>query len=351
MKTKFILLFVFVCCQSTTWSQDINFSQFNVMSSYYNPGATGFFDGNFKVRLINRNQWTNFTDKPNRSFALSGDIKFDLGNHLFDKDFLALGVYFLSDKSQALDWNRNEIGTNLAFHKRIDRNKRTYLSGGFGLAVLQRSLSYDNIYFQDQFNGLNDYSGSSSEILPQNIYNTGDLKFGFQFSSNINKKWAIQTGAGLHYLFKPNFSLYKTQEDPNYVGSKTNDAFSRINFITNLTYNYDQHQQFFPRLHYSKQGPQQLIQFGLSYRKSFYNFSQTAFHAGVSLRNAASETFFTPTDLGFLIGFEIKKVIVGLHYDAGISDAARYRNLTNSFEISISLIGDYNNQNFICPEF
>lgn len=333
------------------FSQDINFSQFNVMSSYYNPGATGFFDGNFKVRIINRNQWTNFTDKPNRSFSLSGDIKFDLGNHSFEKDFLAIGVYFLSDKTQALDWSKNEMGANLAFHKRLDNTKRTYLSGGFGLGVLQRSLSYDNIYFQDQFNGLNDYTGNSNEILPQNILNSGDLKFGLQLSTNLSSKWSIQTGGGFHFLFKPNFSLYKTQEDLNYVGSKINDGFTRINLITNLTYQYDQSQQIFPRLHISKQGPHQLIQLGVSYRKSFYNFSQSAMHAGISLRTAASDSFVAPTDLGFLIGFEVKRVVIGLHYDAGLRDAVKYSNLTNSFEISISLLGDYSNQSFICPEF
>ncbi|MFN8281310.1 MAG: PorP/SprF family type IX secretion system membrane protein [Saprospiraceae bacterium] len=332
-------------------AQDINFSQFNVMSSYYNPASTGYFDGNFKVRLINRNQWTNLTADPGRSFALSGDIKFDLGNHNFAKDFIAIGVYFLTDKTQALNWTRNEIGTQLAFHKRLDKVKHTYLGGGVGLSVLQRSLSYDNIYFQDQFDGLDQYSGGTGEILPQNIHNTGDLKLGIQIASDLSSKWNIQSGIGLHYLFQPNFSLYNNIEDINYIGIKKNDAFPRINFITNLSYQIDRSQQFFPRLHLSLQGPHQLLQVGANYRRSFYNFSQTAYHAGISLRSASTVNGFTPVDLGFLIGFEIKKVIIGLHYDAGLRDLSKYGQLTHSFELSISLVGDYNNQSFICPEF
>ena len=98
-------------------AQDINFSQFNVMSSYYNPASTGYFDGNFRFVLINRNQWTNLTADPNRSFALSGDIKFDLGNHNFAKDFIAMRRLFSDRQDANLNWTRNEIGTQLAFHR------------------------------------------------------------------------------------------------------------------------------------------------------------------------------------------------------------------------------------------
>lgn len=334
-----------------SYSQDVSFSQFNVLNSYYNPAATGFFDGNYKVKLINRNQWINYSEKPLQTFAMSGDIKFDLGKANFEKDFLGVGVYFLTDRVQALDWNRNEIGVNFSFHKLLDKTRRTYIAAGTGLAVLQRSLSYDNIYFQDQFDGLNQYNGSTNEILPINIQNNGDIKLGINFSTKLNRNWSIQSGAGYHYIFSPNFSLYRNQEDPNYTGSKNNKALHRINFVTNLTYSLNNLEQLFPRLHINIQNPHQLLQTGISYRKAFYNFSQTAFHTGISLRVAGSDGSYSPTDLGLLVGFEIKKTIIGFHYDFGIRDASRYSHLNNSFEISISLTGDYNNQSFICPEF
>ncbi|NOT38815.1 MAG: PorP/SprF family type IX secretion system membrane protein [Saprospiraceae bacterium] len=332
-------------------SQDVSFSQFNVLNSYYNPGATGLFDGNYKVRIINRNQWLNYSDKPLRTFALSGDIKFDLGNNNFEKDFIGVGVYFLTDRAQALEWNRNEIGANIAFHKNLDKTRRTYLTGGMGLAVLQRSLSYENIYFQDQFDGLNQYNGSSSEILPVNIQNNGDFKLGVNLSSKLSRTWSIQTGFGYHYIFKPEFSLFRNLEDPNYTGSKNNKAIQRLNFVTNFTYSLNNNEQLFPRLHFNLQGPHQLIQTGLSYRKAFYNFNQTAFHTGISVRVAGTESSYSPTDLGILVGFEFKKTVIGFHYDFGIRDASKYSHLNNSFEISISITGDYSNQSFICPEF
>ncbi|MCC6816716.1 MAG: PorP/SprF family type IX secretion system membrane protein [Saprospiraceae bacterium] len=350
LKQYFITIYL-VFFISILQSQDVNFSQFNVLNSYYNPGATGFFDGNFKVKLINRNQWINYSDKPLRTFALNGDIKFDLGKRNFEKDYIGLGVYFLTDKVSTLDWNRNEIGVNLAFHKLLDKYRKTYLAGGIGLAVVQRSLSYENIYFQDQFDGLNQYNGNTNEILPVNIQNNGDLKLGLLLSTQFNKKWSIQIGAGFHYIFKPEFSLYRNQEDPNYIGSKSNKAISRINVITNLTYKINQFEQIFPRLHFSAQFPHQLIQTGLTYRRSFYNFSQTAFHGGLSMRIAGSDNGYTYTDLGLLVGFELKKTVIGFHYDFGIRDASKFSHLNNSFEISISLTGDYNNQSFICPEF
>ncbi len=351
---KFFCFFVLIIIHhsiNVISSQDVNFSQFNVMTSYYNPGATGFFDGNYKVRLINRSQWLNFSDKPIRTFALNGDIKFDLGKRNFEKDYIGVGVFFLTDRVQALNWNRNEIGLNLAFHKRLDKYKKNYLAGGVGFAVVQRSLSYDNIYFQDQFDGLNQFTGTSKEILPINIQNNGDVKVGLQYSTELSQNWSFILGSGFHYIFKPQFSLFHNQEDPNYIGTKTSKALSRINVIANFVYKLNQNEQIIPRVHYSAQFPHQLISAGVNYRKSFYNFNQTAFHSGISFRMAGSESSYSLTDIGLLVGFELKKAVIGFHYDFGIRDASKYSQLNNSFEISISLTGDYNNQNFICPEF
>ncbi|MFN8330330.1 MAG: hypothetical protein U0T81_03775 [Saprospiraceae bacterium] len=47
---------------------------------------------------------------------------------------------------------------------------------------------------------------------------------------------------------------------------------------------------------------------------------------------------------------EIKKVIIGLHYDAGLRDLSKYGQLA-FLRIGINLVGDYNNRGFHCPEF
>ncbi|MBK7305272.1 MAG: PorP/SprF family type IX secretion system membrane protein [Saprospiraceae bacterium] len=332
-------------------SQDISFSQFNSLGSYYNPALTGSFDGNFKVRMINRDHWLKFADAPYRTFGISGDIKFDQNDKDFKGDFLALGAFFISDRGQILDWNKNEMGVSIAYHKLLDKLKKTYLSGGIALGILQRSISYDNIYFEDQFDGLDRYNGSTSEILPQNIHATPDLKFGINYNTQLSKLWGVQIGTGIHYIFKPNFSFYKSLEDINYSGSKESKALIRTNTILNFSYKIDNFRQLFPKLYFATQGPLQILQTGINYRQAFYSLNQTAMHAGIALRSVSSTSFFTPVDFGLLLGFEVKRFIIGMQYDIGLRDAIKYQNPTHSFEISISIVGDYTNEGFICPEF
>ncbi|MBK9642977.1 MAG: hypothetical protein IPO72_17290 [Saprospiraceae bacterium] len=74
-------------------------------------------------------------------------------------------------------------------------------------------------------------------------------------------------------------------------------------------------------------------------------------HAGIALRSVSSTSFITPVDFGLLLGFEVKRFIIGMQYDIGLRDAIKYQNPTHSFEISISIVGDYTNEGFICPEF
>jgi type IX secretion system PorP/SprF family membrane protein len=332
-------------------AQDISFSQFTVAAPYYNPAYVASFDGNYRVSLVNRDQWIGFADKAFRSFSIAGDIKFDFNRQEFNKDFFGAGIYFISDKAPLFDFNTNEANIMLSFHKLVDKHRKNYLSAGFGFGVTQKSVNYESINFQDQFNGVNDYNLPSRELLPPNIFARPDLKFGVQYNAQINKTTRLQSGVSCHYLLGPDFSFYRDFNSIDYSGSKTFTAFRRINLSGSLSYLQNKHNIYSPRILYSIQGPHQLILAGLQYKRTFYNLNQTAVHFGILSRISNSQPSFALNDLGLTTGFEWKNVIVGLHYDFGIRDGIRYNKPTHSFEFSISLIGNYDNEGFICPEF
>ncbi|MBK8449853.1 MAG: type IX secretion system membrane protein PorP/SprF [Saprospiraceae bacterium] len=249
------------------------------------------------------------------------------------------------------DWNNNEISILLSYHKLLEKSSANYLSVGIGFGITQRSINYDNIYFEDQFDGITNYSGTSSELLPANIYSKPEIKFGLQHNTALNSKLRIQSGVALHYLFKPNLSLYNNFEDKDYTGSKTILANHKITGILNLIYNVNSYTDIYPRLLITNQGQHFMINTGLSFRRSFYTLNQTAFHSGVSTRLVKNLNSIVPADLGLQVGFEIKNFIIGLHYDFGIKDAIQYKSPTHSMEISFTLISNYDYEGYICPSF
>jgi type IX secretion system PorP/SprF family membrane protein len=332
-------------------AQDVNFSQFNVIASYYNPAFNSTFNGNFKVSAIQRSQWIGFQDQPISSFCISADIKFDLGLQDYRGDYFGAGVYFITDRTQIFDWNSNEIGLLISYHKLLDKTNKNYLSVGVGFGITQRSINYDNIYFEDQFDGISNYNGQSNELLPPNIFSRPEMKFGIQHNVALSSNWRLQSGLAIHYLFRPDLSFYKDFDDKDYIGTNSIKAPNKFTGIVNLMYHSSSTLDIYPKLLLTLQGPHQLLNTGVSVRKSFYNLNQTAFHAGLTTRIISNLNSYTPADLGFHVGFEIKDFIIGLHYDLGIKDAVKYGSPTNSFEISFSLLGNYDRSDNICPTF
>ncbi len=332
-------------------SQDVNFSQFNTIAPYYNPAFTSAFTGNYRVSAIHRNQWIGFQDQPLSSFCVLGDIKFDLGLQDFKSDYLGASVYFITDRAQQFDWNNNEIAVLLAYHKILDKSNDQYLSAGIGLGIIQRSVNYDNLYFEDQFDGLNKYNGSTNELLPPNIFSNPNIKFGIQHQVKLKRNLRVQTGLALHHLFKPDASFYKNFDNVDYNGSNSFASNLNVTGIINISYRLNNFTDFYPKLLVSSQGAHFLTNIGMNLRRSFYTLNQTAVHFGVNTRVVKNERSLAPVDLGFLVGFEIKNFILGMHYDIGIRDAVKYGAPTHSMEISLSLIGNYDNEGFICPTF
>ncbi len=332
-------------------AQDVHFSQFNTSSSYLNPAFTGAFEGSFRIRAINRDQWIGFEDQPLRTFAILGDIKLGLKGQKITGDHFGLGIHFLTDRVQPLDYNTNEASVSIAYHKRLTKKTKNYVSGGISFGVHQKSINYEDLLFEDQFDGVNSYPFSTKELLPPNIFAVPEIKLGIQLNSQINNALRIQSGLSTQYTFAPEFSYYSTVDDPDYKGTKTSKAFTKIALLTNLIYYLDNLNQLYPRLLYSKQGPHQLAIVGVNFRHAFYSLNESAVHAGVAIRIPKSEQTYLPADLSFMAGIEFKSFILGLSYDFGLKDLIAYKNPSHSFEISLSLIGDYNNEGFICPEF
>jgi len=59
-------------------SQDAHFSQFYASPLTLNPAIAGTYTGTFRISAIYRDQWRSAVDDPLKTFAVSGDVKFNV---------------------------------------------------------------------------------------------------------------------------------------------------------------------------------------------------------------------------------------------------------------------------------
>ena len=233
---KFIVvLFVFVGSNSFG-QQDVHFSQFFSSPLTLNPAKSGMYEGDLRAILNYRNQWGTVS-KAYSTMAASVDVpvlrkmrggKFGLGLNFFKDD---AGDSRMSTMNYAL---------SLAYHLDISGGKNNhFLSVGFQGGFVQRSISYSNLTWNDQWNGaefdqdigtIDEFGGISVSALdlssglhwnytpkPGTRYSAGVSMFhinspnvGFNAESPLLKKYTLHGGGdiafnGGDYGLMPNF--------------------------------------------------------------------------------------------------------------------------------------------------
>ena len=157
MKRLLLLFFVFSATAGLI-AQDQHFTQFYASPLTLNPAMTGNFSGRYRVGMIYRDQWRGAFDQPFKTFSASADVRFDVPTQSRYKDAVAVGLLFFKDEVSGIDFVTNQIALSGAFHKSLGYEGRQVLSVGAQLGLLQRSVLYERLTFDDQFNSIDGFS-------------------------------------------------------------------------------------------------------------------------------------------------------------------------------------------------
>jgi len=124
------LLALAVSFGSNVFAQDIHFSQFFASPSTLNPGATGAFNGDFRIVGNMREQWKNVGDFS----TYAGSFDMPIMKDLITDGSLAFGVNFYTDKSGDLDFSTTLANLSVAANKSVDKKNNFSLGiqSGFG---------------------------------------------------------------------------------------------------------------------------------------------------------------------------------------------------------------------------
>jgi len=342
MKHIFSLIFsIFITV--SIFGQDKHFSQFYATPMALNPAMSGLFDGRYRIGVNYRDQGRGSLDYPFRTFAGSFDLKFDFPRQSQYKDSYGVGLLFYTDRVSGFEFNTTNLSVSGAYHKALNPESNQYVSLGFQGGVIQRSVTYDNFIFQDQFNGTTGYTYNTREPLPDNSRAFADFSVGLQYTVAPTNKFGYYIGATMQHIGAPRISL---KEYSNVALNKMYRLYSGYaGFNIPVGYNL----QLAPKVFVAAQGPHLEMIGGNNFR--FLIDEKTALIAGPWIRFVRNDKTVNPysfSDFIGLIGLEYNKINLSISYDHSFT---AYRSKFGAMELTISYIGSYDNDDDFCPRF
>jgi type IX secretion system PorP/SprF family membrane protein len=337
--------FFFSVLSTPVLAQDKHFTQFYAAPLSLNPALTGAMEGSYRVGAIYRDQWRKVLDNPIKTFSMFADLRFDARKKKNNDDAIGLGIMFFNDKVSVIDFSTTQIAVSLAYHKALGVNNRQFLTLGIQGGLTQRNVSYGSLRFHDEFDGSTGYTGQTAEVLPGNNFSYSDFSTGLNYTAEVGKNGRFFAGAAMHHFLQPNISFYENTEKGDKLYTKYSAQLS-----ANLPLNRENRAQIQPRLLIAAQGPHMEVNAGANLRFTMGQYGSSALHFGTWARPARNSDGFGLDAVVALIGVELNNMLFGLSYDLNLK-ALEASQRQGAFELSITYLGNYNNEDIMCPKF
>lgn len=205
-------------------AQDIHFSQFYENAIFRNPGLTGIFSGDYKAGVNYRTQWGSISN-PFQTVMASFESRVALNEET--GDYLSYGLAMSYDHAGAISFNSLQVYPAVNYNKSMEDAHGSYLSAGFTVGYVQRSVDATKMTFDNQYvNGGYVPGSQTGETMGFGKVNHFDLGAGVSFNSSAGSHNQVN-----YYLGGAAFHVTKPKESFN-----PNESFVRLNtkFCGNL---------------------------------------------------------------------------------------------------------------------
>lgn len=308
-----IMAGIFICRQEVQSQNDVQFTQYWAVPTYYNPGATGEIDF-LRIRGGARMQWLGIENAP-KSFMAAGDMPVKLG-----KKRIGVGVN-LGQESLGLF-------SNMLLNAQVSY-KIKFLKGVLSIGV-------QGGYYDSKFKGSevyipegDDYHQSVDEAIP--TQDVGGHAFDLSAGLWYTHKYFSIGVSGLH-LLQPTVRF-------DSEGAQTSEVSQYETVLTRAMY-------FTANGNIGIKNTLFELQPSLMVKTDFNNFSAEAtmratykkfltFGVGYRYRDAISA----------IIGGEFKNVFIGYSYDYPMSAISRVSSGSHELIIGYKLKLNFNGQN------
>lgn len=353
LRISLTFIFASLTFLASTFAQDKHFTQYFAAPMTINPALTGAFQGKYRIGVVRREQWRQALSSPYNTFAGAVDVRFNTSykQRKFD-DAIGIGILFFNDEVDDIGFRTTQMALSAAYHKALDQHGAHYLTLGLQLATNQRSINYENLTFEDQYDGTNGYSLPTGEGLPENNFAYSDVGLGLNYTFSPTRRMTFYLGAAMHHVFEPNVSFLAANPDTQ-VSIPEEDNLHR-KYSGQLTARFPIAEKIYltPRVLFSLQGPHLEINAGTNIRFAVGDYNPFALYIGGWIRPVKNATQdFSFDALVGMIGIEYSNLLFGFSYDLDIGDLSLAASPRSSFEISIAYLGNFENEEILCPKF
>lgn len=330
---------------SSSWAQDIHFSQFYENSILRNPALTGIFSGDYKVGLDYRDQW-GAVSVPYRTVSATAETRILANREVGDYVSLGLGAYY--DKAGSIDFTSQEVYTSVAYNKALNDDHNSYLSVGFSGGYMARFVDMNKMTFSSQYVNGYDPTNASGETAPFKSLHNFDLGAGISLNSSIDRdnRANYYLGASVYHINRPTQIFnggYSTVKLP-----------AKWQFSAGINLVFSEHFSLALHGNYTRQQPYNETIYGglITYHGVTPGMpSIVAFSFGGFYRY---QDAFIPT-----IRIDYANLSFGYSYDANnstLSSGGSGGTMASANEITLYVRGKYNHKNnprdgVMCPRF
>lgn len=320
-------------------AQSLHFSQYYNNPSLVNPANTALMpDFDYRAGVSYRTQWQS-VPVPYNTFSAFTDFKV-AAHPETSNNWLGVGVALFNDKAGTGNLSLTSINGSLAYHLQLTHT--TMLSLGLNAGYVQRSVNYDNLTFDVQWDGFQFNKNNSNQErggIAKTSYVTAGA--GMNLAYYPSEALYISVGGGVANVNQPKESFYD-QNNKVYMRETGNvDVFARVspNWIV------------CPSVYYTTQDGAYELVFGSLFRINLGGTSEktnTQFIFGAYHRWADAIIGAT--------GFQWGGLQLMASYDATISGLAPYNGGQGALEFSLIYQGLYGNREggmkiYNCPRF
>jgi len=335
---KIILLLFFSLIITEVFSQDVHFSQFYAAPLELNPANTGLITGRLRVGINSKSQWGSVT-KPYQNVAAYFDMQ--ALKRKYRKDALGAGILFDADIAGDSKYSTIFAGIAISYIKSISYRNNHFISVGIMPGLIQRSIDYSALYYDNQYNGnYYDPTIDPGEQYGRRSFITFDLGAGVHWFYQYNQSTSYHAGFSAGHLTQPKIGLM----DNNDI--RLNIKYT---FYGGSSFKIAQDLEMLPSAMVCYQSPFTEILFGsqVKYNRSKLYTEHTSLNFGLFYRYADA--------LVAMAGFDYKNINFGVSYDINLSRLRPASHVRGGFEFTVSYI--YNkskykrNKEIPCPIF